>query len=893
MYSIHEQPDLFHEKKLSFYFFLAGIEAILGIIILLLIPADIKNQWLFGYSFNRIILFFLFLMAGFISFFMAHGAVKKKTWLMKAWHRLRSIPHGIAFFRFFSALLLILLFAIVLTPSIRFGIRQVQLERLLSLIWFLILVSVQTILLINFWSNEINWRNLIRFPEKQGVSIIFFILSLSLIILAWSVIGLTGVGVEGNWGLWVEAGVPILLKQILFLLSLVVVLSTGLSLLMKICRLRRSSFVHWANQNQDILISIALWVITFSLWVTYPIQNSYFFPGPSAPNQQFFPFSDAATWDLHGQNALIGQGFANGDVAHNHLGLSAFLAILHLIVGQNYTSIISAQLIFFALFPVFLYLLTKAMHSRPAGLFIAGLAIVHQLNSFASENIINLSHAKLLMTEFPTGLGLVLLAFLLYFWAQNKPENNLGYLIPIGGILSILILIRFNLLAMPFAVAAGIVIILWGKWKKAIYAVALLGLSSLITLSPWMIHSWQITGSPLFFMGRASAIFDADFRAPPKADPSPSSFKLPENSQSFSMVNYHPQFSKQPTGSSHSADTPTTSEAIINHFVHNFVTSVLILPASPYLYDLEAIIHDVSPFWDRSRGPWYGDINLSEGIFIFFNLVILSLGLSLAWKRGKIAGLIPLGILVAFNLFLAVARTSGGRYIVPIEWAIYLYYGLGVFQIAVWVLKLFGIKISINSDHPIITKVSIKMGVFLTLPFVLFVASMVVMDQMIPSRYEQLSKIELLEKVVDENLLDGSDIEINDLRVFLDMPGTEGYFGRNLYPRFYLPGQGEYSSSKTVFAHYDFPRLGFILIGPFENKTVLLPLINAPTTFPHAADTLVIGCANQTNPLISIDALLVIVQNSDGSFVYLREPDVPLSCPFPEFETSIAESLKQ
>jgi hypothetical protein len=70
-----------------------------------------------------------------------------------------------------------------------------------------------------------------------------------------------------------------------------------------------------------------------------------------------------------------------------------------------------------------------------------------------------------------------------------------------------------------------------------------------------------------------------------------------------------------------------------------------------------------------------------------------------------------------------------------------------------------------------------------------------------------------------------------------------------------------------------FPRTTFTLIGNEGEKGIVLPG-EKPAYFPHAVDTLVIGCKEQ----LYVDALTVIILDETGA-VYTRSPESPLQCP--------------
>ncbi|MBE9524052.1 MAG: hypothetical protein IMY76_03065, partial [Chloroflexi bacterium] len=89
-----------------------------------------------------------------------------------------------------------------------------------------------------------------------------------------------------------------------------------------------------------------------------------------------------------------------------------------------------------------------------------------------------------------------------------------------------------------------------------------------------------------------------------------------------------------------------------------------------------------------------------------------------------------------------------------------------------------------------------------------------------------------------------------------------------LYPRYYLPDQGELGSGHPAYSPRDFSRLGFYLLGP-QSAYVIVPLENSPVFFPNAADVLVIGCPTDDY----LDAVIIIVQDT-----IIQAQELPLSC---------------
>jgi len=92
-----------------------------------------------------------------------------------------------------------------------------------------------------------------------------------------------------------------------------------------------------------------------------------------------------------------------------------------------------------------------------------------------------------------------------------------------------------------------------------------------------------------------------------------------------------------------------------------------------------------------------------------------------------------------------------------------------------------------------------------------------------------------------------------------------------LYPRYYIENEGEVHFYPMVVM--GFPRTTFTLIGPNGEQGIVLPG-EKPEHFPHAVDTIVLGCRED----FYVDALAVIILDETGS-VYTRSPASSLECP--------------
>ena len=78
--------------------------------------------------------------------------------------------------------------------------------------------------------------------------------------------------------------------------------------------------------------------------------------------------------------------------------------------------------------------------------------------------------------------------------------------------------------------------------------------------------------------------------------------------------------------------------------------------------------------------------------------VVFLLGLALAWKKYRWVGLAPLFMDVGFTANLALARVSGWRYNLPIDWVVMLYFAMGLAQMLIWA-RIDRVGVGLYSPH--------------------------------------------------------------------------------------------------------------------------------------------------------------------------------------------------
>ena len=1015
--------------RLRLFFSLAALESLICAIYLLSMPAEAKNVILLGYSARR-----LAVIGMVILLFILCSAL---TWLVQPsrWVEwLRKQQTLLGWLIFLSSFFFLLGWILVFTPPYRFHPYHLIFKSLLPVWILLTLISLQTSLWLMVIRYGFDWKNLKTALKEQRSLVRSAATIFTMMLLGWTIIALTRLGITPDIAFWNTVGVPLLCPLTLigwaagmFLLffgqsrtpssveGIPYRLSRGLQIFQQ------------PNWRVDFFIMMGIFIFSAVLWLAQPVQPTFFAPGPSLPNNEIYPYSDAAGYDLAAQFALIGQGLMGGNAVDKPL-YSAFLFVLHLLAGQNYPLLTALQTVIFAIIPVLVFLITKAITDRIGGLTASLLVAFKTATAITSAGLILYANPRLLLSELPTAIGLLFFTLWVIHWAKN-PKGGWLYLVLAGGTTGLLTLVRHNTwILLPFM----LVFLFWNyrrKLPRAAAASLLFSGALMISILPWMLRYYSLTGSPWYFLGTMrSVVFDKRYELTDQTGAIPlnlhrsdltitgrgssggaagvekfilninepcrdidtlSSLPTGTYDDRQAEIAYCGQWKaikKQPAylrtlmisatggdsvylkfignqiliqylrfekggkldifidgnlidqidtyqageaayrvswvsprlswtadkehllvlthagGGSVALDgfiiqnTPLAQLAanvtrtirlgasfIPQHFFHNLVTTVLILPSTPINDDIDHLVKDENSLW---QNPWDGRLNPGQAVWLLVNLALLSVGLAYTWTHHRLTGLVPLLVYLVYNLGTAIARTSGGRYIAPIDWVILLYYAAGLVQISRFAITPFDSQFALSpqpktispefrlkSWKPIMQIAGCLAGLFLLGSFPLIVEAL-------PSPvYPDLSSEQKIDLLEEHGTLSQAGIQAEELQQFLAQPNAVIWHGRALYPRFNYMNKGE-PSLGGAYRILGFPRLSFTMIGPDGLAGVVLPASGDrayPQYFPHAADVTVIGCFNGEY----IDAVVVQVQSAE-THAYFRSPSAPLNCPLPE-----------
>jgi hypothetical protein len=719
---------------------------------------------------------------------------------------------------------------------------------------FILVVSLATLAVIAIKRSRLGIRDL-RISKTHYLTLLLFFFSLLLLgIMLYS-----GFGIRMLDDFWYGAGVPILASQ------LIVAIFCGILFLQVENRVNR--------ERSDIFIFIIIYVVTAILWVREPLQASFVFPGPHPPNHVLYPYADAATFDSASQFALIGQGILNGQNYERSL-YSSFLIFLHFLAGQDYEKMMAIQAGIFAVFPALIYLIGRSLNIRAVGLAAAIVAVWRGINSIAASNLIDMANPKMILTDFPAAIGMALLILLTCEWLKS-PVRKSHYPLWIGGTIGFAFILRTNFLLLLPLLPLYAFFRLSPERKKWLLSSFLILLGVILVTLPWELRN-QARGGVMYGSYLAKFQFVIQQRYLPLFEPGGSLPQINENGLAlllFKNTNVIMEVNQNATDAAQDARPCNTVLCFApNHFLHNVVTSILILPTSPQMDDLRHTVKDAYPYW---QPDWEGSFNVSSFFFFVLNIFFIVLGVGIAWDKLRMPGLTPLAIFIFYDISAGLARTSGGRYLVPMDWIISIYFLLGVFQLITWFANTLGIKWELFST-------SIRPAIAQNIPSrklansIFILAALFGLGSLIPlserfyqPRYQNTDATQAL--VEHEQVVESAGLSMIDIDLFLNNANAELLIGRILYPRYYPINRGEIFIYPYVTM--GFPRTAFTFIGPHGDRGIILPG-DVPKYFPHAADALILGCKEEKY----LDALAVILLDDSGT-VYTRSPKSDLQCP--------------
>jgi hypothetical protein len=774
----------------------------------------------------------------------------------------------------------------LLYPSTQLAVFSSAFERIKPVVFIVFGLSASYLVwgLINRYHFSMNTMG--KYIREKKPQYISTGLVIGTLIILWIVIYFTKLGIQPDL-FWKVAGVPLLSFQLYLITGyLLFFIITSKYILRPILQNPKINPI-----VVDIIVFFIIWLIASAIWISTPQGRSVFAPGPYPPTTVLYPHSDAAVHDSGGEMITIGLPLNFGGFTDKPAYMF-FLGLLHLLFGDDQNHIVIAQTILLALFPAVLYLLGKELYDRNLGIFIGLMNIARAGNAITAVTQITTTSVKELMSEMPLALALALLCLFILKYIKHK--NRDVYPICIGGVFGISILIRPHpLLFTPFLVV--IFILVQRKNIRTLFKQLMFFLLPvLLVIVPISISNIQNGRTPDSLEKIFSVLSQRADISTPITDSD-----LTDNTAPLPTIGTQPGTSTpefqtpQPSAvvpGNGSAPKTQPIHAISNkaarlfsHFLHNELTIVLSLPTSFIFNNLDKSIN--VPFWNETPA-WDGRLSFAQGIAIFLNLVIISFGIAKYLVTRQLAGLIPLLLQFTINFSNSVARSSGGRFLVPVDWIIYIYYGVGLFEI--FILLLSSLKEMINSiqyenvlqipsrQAPNTEEMNRKIvwpaqAVLLSF-FLIFGLALAYSHLVIPNKYPaRYDPIRILKERNAYNVVSGTIGGFEDVVKHLNVTTI---YGKALYPRYYRANQGEPSRNSELKV-MPYSRLTYEVIGPEGIIFVTLPTTAKGKKLIHGDTVLVYGCKTDDHTL---DAIYLVIFGEKENTFYLRSENPPYQC---------------
>lgn len=810
------------------------LEGLAAIIILLRLPGDVETQRLFGVSTARLalVLVMLALAAGFG--LLALVFLRQPCWLRRLRVN-RSVMNSLFVGLIFLALLCALIYNLLndLYRSSGTFFYFALFERLAPLLLWLLLAALQ------FWvilalKGPFDWHSL-RWQQR-----VYRAASIGLLLVAVLVLFMiiTGLGLRVDRIGWGSPTIPLLewhlpLAGVLAVAALVFVLRHG-----------------W-RARWNWILPLCIWLVTCAAWLSAPQVPSYFATAGRAPNFEIYPFSDGAYYAHFAQSLLIGNGMQGQQVPPRPLYV-ALLALFHALAGQQYEAVINVQTFLLACLPVLLYLLGKELHSPAAGLGAALLAVLRELTAiYAAPFSNNFSNSQLFFADLPAALAICGWVLLAVRWLKTDPAGPVfarrAFLA--GAALGVAMLVRTQALFILPPVLLLALLQNRSRWRVLLPALLALALGLTITVGPWIVRNRLVTGAWVIDHpdsqsgGMASRYQSTPVTAPPVRLPGEGDAAYQARMQASIS-----EFIRENPGE--------VLRFVTAHFLNAQAANLQVLPVRAGLTSPRELLQPTWAFWQF----WKGQLTGGQATILTVYVIFVVMGVAAAWTRFGWAGFTPLAAQMAYHFSHALARNSGSRYLLPVDWVMYFYALMGALEFVISLMLLFGVDSSRLAT--VFTRARVPAGLPLRrvalagLAFALVGSLPAWVEFLFPPRYADPSPARMLglaAQVLDE-------AQMAELQMFDDQPGAVLFHGRALYPRFYAAGQGEPATAKTGYEPLPFARTVLLVTSPNYNGLVILRG-QQPPLLPHAADVLVAGCLVENH----LEAALILVEGVPGS----------------------------
>ncbi len=654
---------------ITIFFLLFSIESLISGFYLSRIPNGGKSQFLFGFSAERLIMLTVFFGLSLLSiglfFVLFCQPTLNQLWLdfcKNHRKRISQLTLGLTAVMFFLYFL----------PGYRFFRFEAYYQRIRPFFLLGLLAGITAFLLLKIQFTDFSLKRwLYKFSIRKNL--VFFVF-LSLFLFVSLFVQRSGWGITAGQEDWYANAVP--LESIQVGLLLIIFISINYYQPKKL-------FLLFSKRTTNFFL---IWGLSALIWSQVPMERHFFAPGPYLPNNEFYPYSDATF------NVVAALAALNGLVFNYHQivlkPVVTFVSFLcHLITGNQMNASLMVQSALYAILPAILYLFAADLAGNLCGFLAAGLMVLQEWNALNTTHILTI-HSRLEMGEFPSEIILAGLSLFVFRWLK-KGKGQYRYAAAAGGMAALGIYTRYNLLGIIPPIILLAFIIYRKTMRKFVGTTAIFIIAILLSASPWLFRSYQLTGRILPEISGAFTAVVVDQRLKPILEESVKDETIILNEpEEYNTGDRAEQIEKEP------APLPTKIpevnepaekqlrlqihpllDTLGNHFFHNLTALTYILPIQIRFDNLEHLYTGKNSVW---ADGWDGTLTREQKFFLFINFCLLSAGLAYLWKKFGLAGISFLILVIFYAASLGLARTSGGRYLVPMNWGIILLYAVSL-----------------------------------------------------------------------------------------------------------------------------------------------------------------------------------------------------------------------
>ena len=446
----------------------------------------------------------------------------------------------------------------------------------------------------------------------------------------------------------------------------------------------------------------------------------------------------------------------------------------------------------------------------------------------------NVSTTKYFFADLPTALVCAAYIWTVIRWQKSTGSRSASrWAFAAGCALGAMVLIRTQSFFLILMLLFPLIPMFRKAPKQGFKQALLFGASLMICIAPWLLRSHRITGQFVFDhpmtqtaeMARSYNFEGSDLSQLPGENDGDYTQRM----TAFIADSMKKHFS-------------TVSGFVLSHFLNSEISNYRLFPLRDQLHSLPELLKSRAAFWEELDNSELSGYNL---FFFGLGFLIWALGVSAANRRSPFAGLIPLAAITVFNFSTALGRYSAGRYLIPTDWIIMLYFAVGMADFLCVLYRFFAGKQKAECGSGAFAPSYLSTGICV----LLIAAAIPLADRAVPQNFIQDPP-----EVVKEKL--GT--------MTVECPAENQLYLHALavYPRYYAAGEGEPESAKQGYAAVDYGRLIFLTLAPDNFGTMEMHLDEPPAYFPDGSEVWLSGCVN--GPTSIVETLLIKNDGSSG-----------------------------